>query len=81
MTLANTSNSNAEDVANYVIEQLSYNKDELLVYVWGPLFQGEEILGTKVEVRKKGEQGKITINFFSEDELLEILKKIVGDIE
>ncbi len=38
----------------------------------------EEILGTKVDVKKKGEKGKITINFFSEDELLEILKKIVG---
>ncbi len=41
----------------------------------------EEILGTKVDVKKKGEKGKITINFFSEDELLEILKKIVGKMD
>ncbi|HOX21633.1 MAG TPA: ParB/RepB/Spo0J family partition protein [Candidatus Paceibacterota bacterium] len=36
----------------------------------------EEILGTKVEVKKKGARGKITINFFSEEEFNEILKKI-----
>lgn len=36
----------------------------------------EEILGTKVEVKRKGERGKITINFFSEEEFNEILKKI-----
>lgn len=39
----------------------------------------EQMLGTKVEVRKKGEHGKITINFFSEEELGEILRKISGD--
>lgn len=36
----------------------------------------EEILGTKVEVKKKGARGKITINFFSEEEFNDILKKI-----
>jgi len=36
----------------------------------------EEALGTKVEVKKKGSRGKITINFFSEEELNEILRKI-----
>jgi ParB family chromosome partitioning protein len=39
----------------------------------------EEILGTKVNVKKKGERGKITINFFSDDELIEIMKKIIGE--
>lgn len=37
----------------------------------------EEKLGTKVEVRKKGEKGKITINFFSEEELNQILEKLL----
>jgi len=39
----------------------------------------EEIFGTKVEVKKRGDKGKITINFFSEEELNEILKKIYKD--
>ena len=39
----------------------------------------EEVLGTKVEVKTKGSRGKITINFFSEEELNEILKKICKD--
>lgn len=36
----------------------------------------EETLGTKVEIKQKGGKGKITINFFSEEELNEILGKI-----
>ncbi len=39
----------------------------------------EAIFGTKVEVKKRGNKGKITINFFSEEELNEILKKIVKE--
>lgn len=39
----------------------------------------EEIFGTKVEVKKRGNKGKITINFFSEEELNEILKKLVKE--
>jgi len=39
----------------------------------------EEIFGTKVEVKKRGNKGRITINFFSEEELQEILKKIVKE--
>lgn len=39
----------------------------------------EEIFGTKVEVKKRGNKGKITINFFSEEELQEILKKLVKE--
>ena len=36
----------------------------------------EETLGTKVEIKQKAGRGKITINFFSEEELNEILGKI-----
>ena len=39
----------------------------------------EEIFGTKVEVKKHGDKGKITINFFSDEELEEILKKLVKE--
>jgi len=39
----------------------------------------EEIFGTKVEVKKHGDKGKITINFFSDEELDEILKKLVKE--
>lgn len=37
-----------------------------------------EIFGAKVEVKKKGDKGKITINFFSEEELNAILSKLEG---
>jgi len=39
----------------------------------------EEIFGTKVEMKKHGDKGKITINFFSDEELEEILKKLVKE--
>jgi len=39
----------------------------------------EAIFGTKVEVKKRGNKGKITINFFSDEELEEILKKLVKE--
>ncbi len=35
-----------------------------------------QALGTKVEIKKKGEQGNITIHFYSEEELNELLKKL-----
>jgi len=39
----------------------------------------EEIFGTKVEVKKHGDKGKITISFFSEEELEEIIKKLAKE--
>ena len=35
-----------------------------------------EFLGTKVELKRQGQRGKIVIDFYSEDELITILKKI-----
>ncbi len=37
-----------------------------------------EILGTKVEIQEKGGKGKISISFFSKEELLELLNRLSG---
>ena len=36
-------------------------------------------LSTKVEIKKQGQQGQVVINFYSAEELAEIVKKIVGE--
>ena len=38
----------------------------------------EKALSTKVEIKKHGDAGQITIRFFSEEELAEIVRKIVN---
>jgi ParB family chromosome partitioning protein len=37
----------------------------------------EEILGTKVDIKTEGDKGKITINFYSSEELSSLIDKIV----
>lgn len=37
-----------------------------------------EVLGTKVKIKKQGEGGEIEIDFYSEEELEEIMRKILG---
>ena len=37
----------------------------------------EEILGTKVDIKTEGDKGKITINFYSSEELSSLIEKIV----
>ncbi len=37
-----------------------------------------EIFGTKVEIAEKGGKGKISISFFSKEELLELLNRLAG---
>lgn len=37
-----------------------------------------EIFGTKVEISEKGGKGKISISFFSKEELLELLNRLAG---
>ncbi len=41
----------------------------------------EEILGTRVVLQKKGEHGKIVVEFFSDEELKSILQKIVREVQ
>lgn len=40
----------------------------------------EEILGTRVVLQKRGEHGKIVVEFFSDEELKSILQKIVREV-
>ncbi|MFC1615396.1 ParB/RepB/Spo0J family partition protein [Patescibacteria group bacterium] len=39
----------------------------------------QDALGTKVKIDKKGDEGKIVIEFYSEEELAEIVRKITGE--
>ena len=59
ITTASPSVSNCEEVADYVIEQLSIEKDEVLIYVWGPVDKGERIFGTKEYIMDVPEKGFI----------------------
>ncbi|MDD5547864.1 MAG: ParB/RepB/Spo0J family partition protein [Candidatus Pacebacteria bacterium] len=43
--------------------------------------QFEEALGTKVKVQKEGQGGKLTINFYSKEELEGILQKLIKEKE
>lgn len=54
---------------------LAGRKDPNLLYLEEQL---REALGTKVSVTGRGEQGAITINYFSKDELKDIITKITG---
>ena len=59
LTLATSSISNAEDAARFVIERLSYDVDEILLYVWGPVSKGEEIFSTKEHILNAPEKGYV----------------------
>ena len=59
ITIATSSISNYEEVADYVTEQLEFNKDEYLIYVWGPINAGEEVFGTKEHIITAPEKGYV----------------------
>jgi hypothetical protein len=59
LTLATSSISNAEDAAYIVIERLSYDIDEILLYVWGPVSKGEEIFSTNEHILNAPEKGYV----------------------
>ena len=59
ITIATSSISNHEEVADYVTEQLELNKDEYLIYVWGPINEGEEVYGTKEHIITAPEKGNV----------------------
>ena len=50
ITTANSSYSINEEVVDYVEEQLSIDKNDYLIYVWGPLDKGKEVYGTKEHI-------------------------------
>ena len=59
ITTASSTISNHEEAADYVIEQLSIDKDEYFIYVWGPINEGEEVFGTKEHIIDTPEEGYI----------------------
>ena len=58
-TMATLSKSKAEEVADYVIEQLSLDKDNIRIYVYGPLQEGEEIYSVKEHILTIPSEGYI----------------------
>jgi len=58
-TLASPSISSCEEAVDYVIEKLSIDKDEVFIYVWGPIDEGEEIFTTKGQIMDTPEKGYI----------------------
>lgn len=51
-----------------------FGKDPEITFLESQL---EEVLGTKVTLQKTSDGGKITINFFSDEELKEIIRKLI----
>lgn len=59
ITIVSSQISNYEGVANFVVGQLSIDKDELLIYVWGPINKGEQVFSTKDYIMDVPEKGFI----------------------
>ena len=48
LTTATSPRADGEEIARYILNQLSYDDDEnLLCYLWGPVSEGDKILATK----------------------------------
>ena len=59
LSIASNQVSSSEKAANYVIEQRSIDKDEVLIYVWGLVDEGEEVFSTKEHVMDTPQKGYI----------------------
>jgi len=59
LTSATSSISNAKEAASFVLEKLSINENEVLIYVWGPVYKGEEIFSTKDHIMDAPEKGYV----------------------
>ncbi len=51
--------SKYDEVVDYVTEQLSIEKDDYLIYAWGPLNKGEEVFSTKEHIMVTPDEGYI----------------------
>jgi hypothetical protein len=60
MTLASPTITNCEEAADFVVNQLSIDKDEVFIYVWGPIDKGVEVFSTKNHIIDAPEKGYIT---------------------
>ncbi len=59
LTLATSSISNVEEAASFIVEQLSINENEVLIYVWGPVSEGEEVFSTKNHILDSPDKGYV----------------------
>jgi hypothetical protein len=59
ITASISSISNYEEAVNYTVEQLSIDKDEVLLYVWGPINKGKEVFSGKELIINVPEKGYI----------------------
>jgi len=57
--MATSSKSKTEEIADYVIEQLSLSKDDIRVYIYGPVQKGEEIYSYKGHILTTPSKGYI----------------------
>ena len=77
LTLASPSITNCEEAAEYVVDQFSIDKDEVFIYVWGLIDNGEEIYSTKDFVMITPEKGYlIYIDFYPRANLFHPVKYI-----
>lgn len=51
--------SNAEEAADYIMDVISIDFDEILLYVWGPISEGEEIYSTEQHLMDATEEGYV----------------------
>jgi hypothetical protein len=59
LTAANPTVSNIQEAVNYIIDKLSIKKDEVLIYVLGPVYKGEKIFSTKEHILDVPEKGYV----------------------
>ena len=59
LTEANPIYSNIENVADFIADKLCINKDEVFIYVWGPVFKGEKVFSVKEHILDVPEKGYI----------------------
>ena len=59
ITSATSQISKYDEVVDFITEQLSIEKDDYLIYAWGPLNKGEEVFGTKEHIMDTPDEGYI----------------------
>jgi len=76
-TLASPLITNCEEAADYVVNKLSIDKDEVIVQVWGPIEKGVEVFSTKNHIIDAPERGYITfIDLFPRANLFHPVKYV-----
>ena len=77
ITVSISSISKCEEAVNYAVEQLSIDKDEVLIYVWGPVNKGEDAYSGKEHIIDAPDKGYIIyIDLFPRANLFHPVKYI-----